>query len=68
LQAIRLDGVNVRGYTLWSLIDNFEWSRGYNEKFGIHYVNFSDPSRTRVKKASARWYADLIKMNGFEVF
>ncbi|XP_025089742.1 lactase-phlorizin hydrolase-like isoform X2 [Pomacea canaliculata] len=65
LKAIRLDGCNVRGYTYWSLMDNFEWSRGYSEKFGLAYVNFSDPSRPRELKASAYYYADLIKDNGF---
>lgn len=65
--AIRLDGCNVRGYTYWSLMDNFEWSRGYSEKFGLAYVNFSDPSRPRELKASAYYYADLIKDNGFLV-
>ncbi|XP_076452948.1 lactase/phlorizin hydrolase-like [Babylonia areolata] len=65
LKAIRLDGCNVRGYTAWSLMDNFEWVRGYSERFGLHWVNFSDPSRPRVPKASARWYAKVVKDNGF---
>ena len=46
-------------------MDNFEWECGYDEKFGMHYVNFSDPSRERVPKASARYYAQLITDNGF---
>ena len=57
----------MRGYTAWSLLDNFEWARGYTERFGLHYVNFSDPARPRTPKASARWYKQVIKDNGFLV-
>lgn len=46
-------------------MDNFEWVRGYSERFGLHFVNFSDPSRPRVPKASARFFRDLIINNGF---
>ena len=67
VSAIRLDGCNVKGYTSWSLVDNFEWARGYSEKFGLHWVDFDDPDRPRVPKASARWYTSLIKDNGFLV-
>lgn len=66
LVAIKLDECNVKGYTAWSLMDNFEWRRGYAERFGIHYVNFSDPSRPRTPKASARFYQQLIRENGFK--
>ncbi|KAK3085076.1 hypothetical protein FSP39_023890 [Pinctada imbricata] len=65
LKAIRVDGVDVRGYTAWSLMDNFEWMRGYTERFGLHYVNFTDPNRPRTPKASARYYKKLIADNGF---
>ncbi|CAG2210420.1 LCT [Mytilus edulis] len=65
LKAIRLDDVNVRGYTAWSLMDNLEWKEGYSERFGLHYVNFSDPERPRIPKASARFFRDLITDNGF---
>ena len=53
------------GYTAWSLLDNFEWEMGYVERFGLHYVNFSDPARPRVAKDSAKFYAEVIRDNGF---
>ncbi|XP_052799780.1 lactase/phlorizin hydrolase-like isoform X2 [Mya arenaria] len=65
LKAIRLDGCDVRGYTAWSFMDNFEWMRGYSEHFGLHYVNFSDPNRPRTPKASAAFYTSIIEDNGF---
>ncbi|MFB9238019.1 GH1 family beta-glucosidase [Plantactinospora siamensis] len=55
-------GVPLRGYFLWSLLDNFEWAWGYTKRFGITYVDFS--SQRRIPKSSARWYADVIRHNG----
>jgi len=52
-------GADVRGYFVWSLLDNFEWSAGYSDRFGLVYVDFA--TRKRTPKASARWYAELIK-------
>lgn len=52
------DGVPVAGYFLWSLLDNFEWARGYTERFGIVYVDFETLERT--PKTSYRWYRDCI--------
>ena len=46
-------------------MDNFEWNTGYAEKFGMHYVNFSDPARPRTPKLSALFYNQVIKDNGF---
>lgn len=63
--AVKLDGCNVKGYAAWSFMDNFEWNTGYAEKFGMHYVNFSDPERPRTPKLSAVFYNQLIKDNGF---
>ncbi len=65
LKAVKLDNVPVKGYFAWSLMDNFEWSKGYEEKFGIHYVNFSDPERPRKQKTSAKFLAKLAADNGF---
>ena len=65
LQAINSDGVNLKGYFAWSLLDNFEWGMGYTVKFGIHQVDFNDPNRTRTQKASARYLASIVAANGF---
>jgi beta-glucosidase len=51
-------GVDVRGYYVWSLLDNFEWEHGYERRFGIVAVNFDNLKRT--PKRSALWYRDLI--------
>ncbi|KAG7204724.1 hypothetical protein KM043_005138 [Ampulex compressa] len=61
LLAINRDGVNVKGYLLWSLLDNFEWARGYSERFGIVHVDFKDPSRKRTLKKSAHWWKRVIE-------
>ncbi|XP_041469142.1 cytosolic beta-glucosidase-like [Lytechinus variegatus] len=65
LKAIKLDGVDVRGYTAWSLLDNFEWASGYSERFGMHYVDFDDPERPRTPKRSVSVYSKIIADNGF---
>lgn len=60
-----LDEVDLRGYTAWSLMDNFEWASGFNERFGLFFVNRSDPTLPRVPKHSAANYAKIISCNGF---
>jgi beta-glucosidase len=60
-EAMR-QGVNLRGYFAWSLLDNFEWSLGYSKRFGIVHVDFETLRRT--PKASARFYAEVIKTRG----
>ncbi|GAH73082.1 unnamed protein product [marine sediment metagenome] len=52
-------GADIRGYFLWSLMDNFEWQHGYSKRFGIIYVNYE--TQERILKDSAIWYKDLIK-------
>jgi beta-glucosidase len=56
------DGADVRGYFLWSLLDNFEWAYGYSKRFGIVHVDFATQRRTL--KDSARWYAQVIARGG----
>jgi beta-glucosidase len=51
-------GANVRGYFVWSLLDNFEWGAGYANRFGLVYVDY--PTQRRIPKESAHWYARLI--------
>ncbi|MCX4985225.1 GH1 family beta-glucosidase [Streptomyces sp. NBC_00572] len=58
------DGADVRGYFLWSLLDNFEWAYGYSKRFGIVHVDFATQRRTL--KDSARWYAEAIARGGLE--
>jgi beta-glucosidase len=59
--AIR-QGVDLRGYFAWSLLDNYEWSLGYTKRFGIVHVDFETQRRT--PKSSAHFYADVIRTNG----
>jgi beta-glucosidase len=55
------EGYPLRGYFLWSLLDNFEWAWGYDRRFGITYVDYA--TQQRIPKASFHWYADCIKCN-----
>jgi beta-glucosidase len=61
LRAIR-DGADVRGYFYWSLLDNFEWDKGYSKRFGLVHVDYETQER-RVKD-SGRWYRGVINSNG----
>ncbi len=62
-QAIS-NGVKLKGYFVWSFLDNFEWALGYSKRFGLHYVDY--PTGKRIPKASSKWYKNVIQKNGFE--
>jgi beta-glucosidase len=63
LQAHRAvdDGVPLRGYFVWSLLDNFEWASGYGKRFGVIYVDYA--TQQRIVKRSGRWYAGVTREN-----
>jgi len=62
VQRLVADGLDLRGYYVWSLLDNFEWSLGYSKRFGIVHVDYATQRRT--PKASARFYAEVIRSQG----
>jgi beta-glucosidase len=59
------EGVPIRGYFLWSLMDNFEWIFGFNKRFGLYRVDFE--TQARVPKLSAAFYRDVLARNAIEV-
>jgi beta-glucosidase len=58
MQRVLVDGIDVRGYTCWSLLDNFEWAFGYAPRFGLVEVDRTTFART--PKPSARWLSGVI--------
>ena len=65
LRELRLgieEGAPVKGYLQWSFLDNFEWASGYDERFGIIYVDYA--TQRRIPKDSARWFTQVIDSNG----
>ena len=62
LQKACKHGVEVHGYFQWSILDNFEWTEGYKERFGLVYVDY--PTQKRTLKDSAYWYKEVIASNG----
>ncbi|MEU4328029.1 GH1 family beta-glucosidase [Nonomuraea dietziae] len=58
LRAAQDEGVDVRGYFVWSLLDNFEWAEGYHQRFGLVHVDF--PTGRRTPRASYHWYKDFL--------
>ncbi len=61
LQRATSEGIPVKGYFLWSLMDNFEWADGYTNRFGLHYVEYG--TQTRTPKLSAEFYRQVIAAN-----
>ncbi len=61
LRNVIAEGVPVKGYFHWSLMDNFEWAQGFSKRFGLIYVDFN--SQSRILKDSAYWYKNLIASN-----
>ncbi len=59
------EGVGLKGYYAWSLMDNFEWCHGYDPRFGLVHVDFKTQKRTW--KKSAKWYQKVIAGNGFDL-
>ena len=64
LQRAAAEGYPIKGYFLWSLLDNFEWADGYSKRFGLHYVDYK--TQTRTPKLSAAWYREVISRNAVE--
>jgi len=62
LRRAASEGVDVRGYFHWSLLDNYEWSNGYEERFGLYYVNYE--TLERLPKDSAVWFRSVVESNG----
>lgn len=62
LKKAYMEGVDIRGYFQWSLLDNFEWAYGYSERFGLIYVNYE--TQERILKDSAYRYSEIIRGNG----
>jgi beta-glucosidase len=58
------NGVPLTGYFCWTILDNFEWAKGFAQRFGMVWVDYETLERT--PKDSARWYSDAIKRNGIE--
>lgn len=65
LQQASDEGADVRGYFLWTFLDNFEWDKGYTERFGIVYVDYE--TQERIVKDSAFWYQKVIEANGMNL-
>ena len=70
-RAIKEDGADIATYTAWSLMDNFEWARGYTERFGMIWVNFTKiwnepnykPEESVIWKDSAKFYQQVVTNN-----
>ena len=61
-KAVTEDKIQAEGYFCWSLLDNFEWSFGYRDRFGLVYVDYG--TQERILKDSALWYGEVARTNG----
>ncbi|XP_031256313.1 putative beta-glucosidase 41 [Pistacia vera] len=59
--AIRQDKCDVRGYFIWSLLDNWEWNSGYTVRFGLYFVDYKN-NLTRIPKTSAKWFKSVLRL------
>ncbi|KPI94624.1 Myrosinase 1 [Papilio xuthus] len=66
LNAIE-EGSDIRAYTAWSLMDNFEWMQGYTERFGLYEVDYESPERTRTPRKSAFVYKQILRMRELDM-
>ncbi|KAI3457022.1 hypothetical protein Pfo_013685 [Paulownia fortunei] len=57
--AVRQDNCDIRGYFVWSLLDNWEWNMGYTVRFGLYYVDFKN-NLTRIPKSSVKWFQNML--------
>lgn len=62
LQRASEEGIGIQGYFLWTFLDNFEWDKGYNERFGLVFVDYA--TQKRIVKDSAYWYQKVMETNG----
>jgi beta-glucosidase len=62
LQKAENEGLPIQGYFHWSFTDNLEWNSGYDERFGLIYVDY--PTQKRIPKDSALWFSKVVQSNG----
>ncbi|XP_072936599.1 cytosolic beta-glucosidase-like [Epargyreus clarus] len=60
-------GSDIRAYTSWSLMDNFEWTRGHSERFGLYEVDYESPERTRTPRKSAFVYKNIVRTRALDM-
>ncbi|KAJ8715639.1 hypothetical protein PYW07_010121 [Mythimna separata] len=60
------EGSDIRAYSVWSLMDNFEWMMGYSSRFGLYEVDFSDPARPRTPRTSAFMYKHMLRTRALD--
>jgi lactase-phlorizin hydrolase len=65
LKSVLLDGTKVKSYSLWTLMDNFQFTFGYTSTFGVYKTDFNDPARPRRAKDSAAFMKQIFTDNGF---